>query len=154
MIKDTAVHLGKFPRGVLQISSDRDDWRILGGGLKCYFSISGFFWVGKFWQVFFQVAWFKWEFFWVFKTNVSVFRVISFNAIWKSLWLGNSAWDFLGFQVLPTFNHPCHLKSGVPFPPPPTLGENWREPSVLNQWNLKKITLSNQDFLVARKKNN
>ena len=33
----------------LRISSDRDDRRIFGG-LKC--SISGFFWVGKFWQVF------------------------------------------------------------------------------------------------------
>ena len=28
-------------------------------------------------------------------TNVSVVRVISFNAFWKFLWLGNSAWDFL-----------------------------------------------------------
>ena len=41
---------GVSPRGVLWISSDRDDQRILGG-LK--FSISGFFGVGKFWQVFF-----------------------------------------------------------------------------------------------------
>ena len=39
--------------GVLQISSDRDDQRIFIG-LK--FSISGFFWVTKFWQVFFGVA--------------------------------------------------------------------------------------------------
>ena len=59
---------------VLRISSDRDNRRILGG-LK--FSISGFFWA--------------------FKTNVSIFRVISFYAFWKFLlWLGNSAWDFLG----------------------------------------------------------
>ena len=35
------------------MSRDRDNRRILGG-LK--FSISGFFWVGKFWQVFFLVA--------------------------------------------------------------------------------------------------
>ena len=28
-------------------------------------------------------------------TNVSVFRVVSFNAFWKCLWLGNLAWDFL-----------------------------------------------------------
>ena len=55
MMKDKAVNFGKFPRGVLPISSDRDDRRIFGG-LKCYFSISGFFWVGKFWQVFPQVA--------------------------------------------------------------------------------------------------
>ena len=35
--------------------------------------------------------------FWVFKTNLSIFRVISFYASWKFLlWLGNSAWDFLG----------------------------------------------------------
>ena len=25
--------------------------------------------------------------------------------------------DFLGFLFLPPFNHPCHLKSGVPAPP-------------------------------------
>ena len=60
--------------GVLWISSDRDDGRILGGG-GVRFSISGFFWVGKFWQVLF----------WVFKTNVSIFRVISLNAFWKFL---------------------------------------------------------------------
>ena len=40
---------------VLQISSERDDRRIFWG-LKL--SISGFFGVGKFWQVFFWVAWF------------------------------------------------------------------------------------------------
>ena len=71
--------------GVLWISCDRDDRRIFWG-LK--FSVSGFFWVGKFGQVFF----------WVFKTNVSIFRVISFNAFWKFLWLGNSAWDFSGLS--------------------------------------------------------
>ena len=64
----------------------------------------------------------------VFETNVSIFRVISFNAFWKFLLLGNSAWDFLGgvkfwsrefwgFDFCPHFNHPCHLKSRV-FPPP------------------------------------
>ena len=115
MIKDTAVHLGKLPRGVLQISSDRHDWGIFGG-FEMLLSISGFFWVGKFWQVFPQVAWFKKGFFWVSKTTVSVFRVILFNAIWKSLRLVDSAWDFLRFQVLPPFDHPCHLKSGVPPP--------------------------------------
>ena len=36
--------------GVLRLPSDRNDRRIFLG-LK--FSISGFFWVGKFWQVFF-----------------------------------------------------------------------------------------------------
>ena len=28
----------------------------------------------------------------------SIFHVISFNTFWKFLWLGNSAWDFLGFR--------------------------------------------------------
>ena len=29
------------------------------------------------------------------QTNVSFFAVISFNAFWKFLWPGYSAWDFL-----------------------------------------------------------
>ena len=53
--------------------------------------MEGFFWVGKFWQVFF---------FWggggvVFKTNVSC------NAFWKVLWFRNSAWDFGGLNFGP-----------------------------------------------------
>ena len=44
----------------------------------------------------FLVDWCKWGFFAVFKTNVSIFRVISFNALWKFLWLRNSTWDFFG----------------------------------------------------------
>ena len=75
----------------------------LGFGLK--FSISGFFWVVKFWLVFFGVAWFKQGFFGKFNTYVSVFHVISFNAFWKFLWLGNlaSCWHgiFLGFVGRP-----------------------------------------------------
>jgi len=51
--KTTDARGGEWGYYVLRISSDRDDRRILGG-LK--FSISGFFWVGKFWQVFFGVA--------------------------------------------------------------------------------------------------
>ena len=39
-----------LPRGVLQISSDKEDQRIFGG-LK--FLILGFFWVGKFGEYFF-----------------------------------------------------------------------------------------------------
>ena len=54
---------------------------------------------------------------------------VSFNTFWKFLRPGNSAWDFfgvnffypgiflvgiLGFRFLPSFNHPRHLKSGVP----------------------------------------
>ena len=80
---------------VLRISSDRDDQRTFLG-LK--FSILGFFQEGKFWQVIFWVAWFKWGFFGVFKTNVCIFRVISFYTFWKFLWLGNSAWDIFGVK--------------------------------------------------------
>ena len=50
------------------------------GGLK--FSISGFFWVGRFWQVFL----------WVFKTNVSIFVLyhlrFSRNFYVKDIWHG------------------------------------------------------------------
>ena len=52
------------------------------------------------------------------------FCVISFNPFWKFLRLGNSACDFLGvnfwsrdffgFWFLPSFDHPRHLKLGVP----------------------------------------
>ena len=66
------------PRGVVRISSDRDDRTIF---LGLNFRFRDFFWVGKFSQVFF----------WVFKTNVSNFHDISFNAFWKFLWLRNSA---------------------------------------------------------------
>ena len=49
--------------------------------------------------------------------NVSIFRVVSFNAFWNFLWLRNSAWDFygdkfwsrnfLGFRWKPTpIDHP------------------------------------------------
>ena len=57
------------------------------------FSISGFLGVRKFWQVFFMV----------FKTNVSIFHVISlyFNTFWKFLWLENSALDFWGLHFGP-----------------------------------------------------
>ena len=34
----------------------------------------------------------------MFKTNVSMFHVISFNAFWKFLWPGNLTWDFLGVK--------------------------------------------------------
>ena len=35
----------------------------------------------------------------VFKTNVSIFHVVSFNAFWKFLWLTHLAWDFRGGGV-------------------------------------------------------
>ena len=45
---------------------------------------------------------YKKGFFWVFKTNLSIFRVTTFYASWKFLlWLGNSAWDFLGINFGP-----------------------------------------------------
>ena len=51
---------------VLRISSDRDDRRNFWG-LK--FLISGFFWVGKFWQVFSSLgSLIEVGIFWVFKT--------------------------------------------------------------------------------------
>ena len=54
----------------------------------------GIFGVGKFWQVFFGI-------FGVFKTNVSIFCVMSFNAPWKFLWLGNSVGIFGGLNFGP-----------------------------------------------------
>ena len=34
----------------------------------------------------------------MFKTDISMFHVISFNAFWKFSWLGNLTWDFLGVK--------------------------------------------------------
>ena len=113
--------------------------------------------------------------FWVFKTNLSIFRVISFYAPWKFLLcLGNSAWDFLGdkfwssdilgFWFLPPFDHPCHLKSGVPplglrtlnfshFPSQVNLyfsdwklcgGEQWKNQTFLKPQNASKIENSRE----------
>ena len=48
--RPSGVGGGGVWRGVLRISSDRDDRRILGGSK---FSSSEIFWGGKFWQVFF-----------------------------------------------------------------------------------------------------
>ena len=58
------------PEGILQISSDRDGRRMFLG-LK--FSVSGFFWVGKFWQVLFG------------QLDLRFMMLISFNAFWKFL---------------------------------------------------------------------
>ena len=71
------------PEGILQISSDRDDRRMFLG-LK--FSVSGFFGVGKFWQVFFG------------QLDLRFMMLITFNAFWKFSWLRDSAWDFLGVK--------------------------------------------------------
>ena len=93
-------------------------------GFRVTGMIQGFFGVGKFWQVFF----------WVFKTYVSLFMLYHLKFSGNSC-LGNSARDFWGlkfwsrdflgvslealgnfffFWFLPPFNHPHHLKSGVP----------------------------------------
>ena len=67
-----AGQIGGEGGGLLRISSDRDNQRILaggGGGLK--FSISGFFVAGKFWQVcFFYLSR---DFFGYSKTNILYF---------------------------------------------------------------------------------
>ena len=56
-------------------------------------------------------------------SNIFLIHVISLNAFWQFLRLGNSTWDFLGanfcsrdfsrFWFLPPFNHLHHLKFGV-----------------------------------------
>ena len=122
----SAVWPHHVPGWVLRISSDRDDRRIFGG-LK--FSISGFFWVVKFWLVFFGVAWFKQGFFGKFNTYVSVFHVISFNAFWKFLWLGNLAscrhGIFLGFVGRPRDFF------GFDFCPPSIIPVTWNSEYLL-----------------------
>ena len=78
---------------------------------------------------------------------LSIFRVISFYASWKFLlWLGNSAWDFLGdkfwssdvlgFWFLPPFDHPCHLKCGVP---PSGLELSWKGRWIFHTFHPKLI---------------
>ena len=57
--------------------------------------------------------------FFLVKTIWRFFCVISFSFFWKFSRLGNLAWDFSGVWFLPRFDHPRHLKSGVPPPPPP-----------------------------------
>ena len=67
-----------------------------GGGYSTFqvtVIIEGYFWVWNFWfrdflgskilESTFWGAWFKYRFLGVFKTNVSLFRVISFKAFWK-----------------------------------------------------------------------
>ena len=89
-------------RGVLRISSDRDDQRIFWG---FKFSILGFFWVGKFWQVFFLGSLISafWKLLWLGKVGMEIFFGVKF-------WFRN----IFGFWFLPPFDHPCHLKSEVP----------------------------------------
>ena len=114
------------PSGVLRISRDRDDWRIFGG-LK--FSMFFFGGVGGGWKILasifnlkihgsshvsrphgsasnFYGSEIRHGIFWGGGgLNVSPGIFLSF--VW-------SPRDFLGFWFLPPFDHPCHLKSGVP----------------------------------------
>ena len=106
----------------------------LQGGY-CKFQVTGmtkgFLWMWNFqiWDVlglqnfgkyfFFQVAWFKKRFFWVFKT-IWRFMIINFygseirHGIFWGLHFGPGI--FLSFDFFPPFNHPCHLKSRAPPP--------------------------------------
>ena len=72
--------------GVLRISSDRDDRRIFGGLNFRFLDFLG-------WKILASIL--KQGVVWVLKANVSILRVVSFNAFRKFLWLGNSASDFL-----------------------------------------------------------
>ena len=111
-----------------ETSASREDRRIFLG-LKL--SISGFFGVGKFWQVFFFGSLIYEGIFWGIQNNLkicdsscvswphSTAKKVQPNLFWECL-----GWDFLGvkflsreffgFWSLPPFDHPCHLKSGVP----------------------------------------
>jgi len=100
------------------------------------FSISEFFWVGKFWQVFFLSI----------QNRMFLFFVLYyyFNAFWKFLWLEirhGILWGlnlgqgiFWGFDFCPhsIILHPCHLKSGVP-PLPLEIKVKFRQPLLPNQ---------------------
>ena len=104
----------------------------------------------------FLVDWCKWGFFAVFKTNVSIFRVISLILMLSGNFYGSeirhgislvlifvsgiflgfvgSPGDFFGFWFLPSFDHPCHLKSEVP-----SLG-SWEEWVKIPYWSPGKST--------------
>ena len=108
-------------RGVLRISSDRDDQRIF---LGFKFSIWGFFWVGKFWQVFFGQLDFSRDFFgysklmFLFLCDIisSFLETFMARKVGMEIFFGVKFWfrNIFGFWFLPPFDHPCHLKSEVP----------------------------------------
>ena len=92
-----------------------------GGGGYSGFQVTGMI-EGFFWQLDLSR-----DFFGHSKLVFLFFVLYQFCKFWKFLvWLGNSAgdllgvkfWsrDFLGLRFLPPFDHPCHLKSGVPPP--------------------------------------
>ena len=76
--------------GVLQISSDSDDQRIF---LVLKFSISGFFCVGKFWQVFVWVACLKQGIFWGIQNNL---KICDSSHVSR---LGRSSGKFYGSEI-------------------------------------------------------
>ena len=45
-------------------------------------------------------------------------------------WVVGRSTDVFGFRLLSAFDHPCHLKSGVP-PPPPGSGRGAASQEVL-----------------------
>ena len=115
--KSPGDEVGGGVGGVLRISSDGDDRRIILG-LK--FSIPGFF-GRKIWQVYFfgwldlrsdlfgyskdlDIPDYQMVLDGMMKTNTTIqfllffFRTIPFNIFSKVLRLGNSAWDFLGVK--------------------------------------------------------
>ena len=118
------------------ISGDPKGLQSVGGeGFKCMTRTNEeLFWFGNFWQVYFWVAWFKSSsVLWSIQNKLKirycsqechVFKPRSFANTF--LGLGNSAlnvvrvqlWsrDLFGLWFLPTFHHPCHLKSRVPPP--------------------------------------
>ena len=110
---------------------------------------------------FFGVTWFKYRFFWVLKTNDSIFCLLHHNVFWTFLGLGNSAWDFFGgtggrgkfwfrdffgFWFLPPFDRPYHLKSGVPPRWLTVPSDPWRLQYIRNfcSWVTRKSVLALQ----------
>ena len=134
-----------IPRGVLWITSDRDDRKIFLG-LK--FSNFRIFWVGKFGKNF--IGWLdvSRDFFGGIQNNLKIHGSAGAthkNSIsnlffmlyhlmlsgkfygWENqhgISLRVNFWsrDFCGFWFLPPFDHPHHLKSRVPLPLPSLLG--------------------------------
>ena len=88
----------------------------------------GIFWGRKILASIFWVAWFKKRFFRTFKTYVSIFRVLSFNAFWKFFMarkfgmgfvgvLMEALGIFLGFDFVPHSIIP--VTWDPEYPPPP-----------------------------------
>ena len=97
-------------------------WKDFLGGVR--FSLSGFFWIGKFWQVFFLGIQNQCFYSSCYITSCFLEIFMTGDLAWN--FLGVKFWsrdilrfvwsprDFLGFWFLPPFDHPCHLKFGVP----------------------------------------